>query len=207
MGEDTYQLNFDDQYTSYDASYTSIYSSYYEDPYADHLYWHRSIVALSAIPSTIDPLWADSVYRYYGKMPYWTEGRTPHPDIISYRTATPSLLQSLFMESRAPVLMGAMVQSKNEKVTARINDLVIDSRDGRVAFLVLDGVPGRTEQVAVPFSELSMSGHAFVLNTTQEQLATAPSFNKLADMKNLRYAEDVYKHFGQQPYWTEEGIQ
>jgi hypothetical protein len=52
-----------------------------------------------------------------------------------------------------------------------------------------------------------MSGHAFVLNTTQEQLATAPSFNKLADMKNLRYAEDVYKHFGQQPYWTEEGIQ
>ena len=36
---------------------------------------------------TIDPLWADSVYQFYGQTPYWTEGKTPHPDIMSYRTA------------------------------------------------------------------------------------------------------------------------
>ena len=182
-GEDTFQLNFD-------------------NPYGD---W--SIVRLSTIPSTIDPLWADSVYQFYGQTPYWTEGRTVPPDIMSYRTAEPSILQSLFMGKTAPVLMGATVQSKNEKTEARIDDLVIDSKYGRVAFLALDRVPGRGDsQVAVPFDELSMSGNAFVLNTTQKQLTSAPSFNELADMNNLRYAENVYKYFGQHPYWTEQGI-
>jgi len=197
-GEDTYQLNFDDQYTS-------ISSSYYRDPYADEMYaYYRSIVTLSTIPSTIDPLWADSVYQYYGKTPYWTEGRTPYPDIVSYRTARPSILQSLFMGNTAPVLMGATVQSKNGKVAARINDLVIDSKDGHIAFLVLDRVPGRAEQVAVPFNELSMSGHVFALNTTGEKLEAAPSFNESADMGNREYAASVYRSFGVQPYWTEE---
>jgi hypothetical protein len=129
--------------------------------------------------------------------PYWTEGRTRHPDIMSYRTAGPP------MGKTAPVLMGATVQPKDGEVAARIDDLVIDSKDGRVVFLVLDGVPGRGDsQVAVPFGELSLSGNAFVLNTTEEQLASAPSFNGHADMNNRRYAEDVYKYFGQQPYWT-----
>jgi len=86
--------------------------------------------------------------------------------------------------------------------------LVIDSKDGRIAFLALDRVPGRgNSQAAVPFSELSMSGHAFVLDTSRDKLAAAPSFSGLADMNNLRYAENVYKYFGQHPYWTEEGIQ
>ena len=201
-GEDTYQLNFGDRYASLP------WDNYnYRDPYADDLYEGRSIVGLSTIPSTIDPLWADSVYQYYGKTPYWTEGKTPHPDIMSYRTAGPSILQSLFTGNTALKLIGATVQSKDGKEAARINDLIIDSKDGRVAFLVLDSVPGRAEQVAVPFSELSMSGNVFALNTTGEKLAAAPTFNESADMNNLRYAENVYKYFGQHPYWTEEGIQ
>ena len=86
--------------------------------------------------------------------------------------------------------------------------MVIDSKNGRVAFLALDRVPGRgNSQVAVPFDELSMNANAFALDTTQKQLTSAPSFNELADMNNLRYAENVYKYFGQHPYWTEEGIQ
>jgi len=198
-GEDTFQLNFGDQYIS-------IPSTPYEDPYAYQLYRDRSIVGLSTIPSSIDPLWADSVYQFYGQTPYWTEGRTVPPDIMSYRAARPSILQSLFMGKTAPVLMGASVQSKNGKMAARIDDLVIDSKDGRVAFLVLDRVPGRGDmQVAVPFGELSISGNAFVLNTTRDRLAAAPSFNQYSDMNNLKWANNVYKFFGQKPYWSEEG--
>jgi sporulation protein YlmC with PRC-barrel domain len=196
-GEDTFQLNFGDQYTS-------IPSTYYEDPYAYELYENRSIVGLSRIPSAIDPLWADSVYQFYGQTPYWTEGRTVPPDIMSYRTAEPSILQSLFMGKTAPVLMGAAVQSNDGKAEPRIDDLVIDSKDGRVAFLVLDRVPGRGDtQVAVPFDEMSMSGNAFVLNTTGDTLAAAPSFNQYSDMNNLEWAKNVYKFFGEQPCWTE----
>jgi sporulation protein YlmC with PRC-barrel domain len=196
-GEYTFQLNFGDQNTS-------IPSGAYEDPYAYQLYKSASIVGLSTIPSSIDPLWADSVYRFYGQTPYWTEGKTSYPDIMSYRAAGPSILQSLFRGKTAPVLMGATVQSKDGKAEARIDDLVIDSKDGRVGFLVLDRVPGRGSQVAVPFGELSRSGHAFVLDTTEERLAAAPSFNPYSDMNNRKWAENVYRFFGVQPYWTEE---
>jgi sporulation protein YlmC with PRC-barrel domain len=198
-GNDTFQLNFGDQYPS-------IPSSYYEDPYAYLLFENMSTVGLSRIPSRIDPLWADSLYRFYGQAPYWTEGRAVPPDIMAYRTAEPSILNSLLMGKTAPVLMGANVQSKNGKAEARIDDLVIDSRDGRVAFLVLDRVPGRGDlEVAVPFGELSMKGNTFVLDTTGERLAAAPSFDEYSDMNNLKWAESVYRFFGQRPYWTEGG--
>jgi sporulation protein YlmC with PRC-barrel domain len=198
-GDDTFQLNFGNQHTY-------IPSSPYEDPYAYELNWNRSIVGLSTIPATIDPLWADSVYQFYGQTAYWTEGKTPHLDIMSYRTSKPSLLQSLFMGKTAPVVMGATVQSKDGKAAARIDDLVIDSKDGRVAFLVLDRITGRGDmQVAVPFGELSMSGNVFVLNTTGNRLASAPRFNAYADMNNLKWARSDYRYFGQRPYWTEGG--
>jgi sporulation protein YlmC with PRC-barrel domain len=198
-GEDTYQLNFGDRKVAIPWG-----DYHFRDPYADSLYEWRSIVGLSTIPPTIDPLWADSVYQYFGLTPYWTEGKTPHPDIMSYRTDRPSILQSLLVRSTAPDLVGASVQFKDGKGPARINDLVIDSNDGRVALLVLDRVPGRAEQVAVPFSELSMSGNVFALNTTGEKLAAAPSFNESADMGNREYAASVYRFFGVPPYWTEE---
>jgi sporulation protein YlmC with PRC-barrel domain len=194
-GEDTFQLNFDVQYTS-----TPDY-----DPYAYQLYSHNSIVGLSRIPSRIDPLWADSLYRFYGQTPYWTEGRAVPSDIMAYRTAEPSILNSLLMGKTAPVLMGANIQSKNGKAEARVDDLVIDSKGGRVAFLVVDRVSGRGEQIAVPFGEMSMSSNIFVLNTTGKRLATAPSFDQYSDMNNLKWAENVYRFFGQQPYWTEGG--
>lgn len=194
-GEETFQLNFD---YVIDSMPSTPYP--YESSYANQLSEYRSIVGLSTVPSSIDALWADFVYQFYGQTPYWTEGKTPHPDIMSYRTAGPS------MGKTAPILMGATVQSNEGKAEARINDLVIDPKDGRVAFLVLDKVQGRADsQVAVPFNELSMSGNAFVLNTTQNQLASAPSFDEVADMNSLGYAENVYRYFGQRPYWTEEG--
>ena len=49
-----------------------------------------------------------------------------------------------------------------------------------------------------------MNGDAFVLNTTEDRLAAAPSFNGSADMGNREYAASVYRFFGVQPYWTEE---
>ena len=103
-------------------------------------------------------------------------------------------------------LMGAEVKLPGGDVAGRINDFVIDSADGRVAFLVLSDVPGRsTTLVAVPFGILSArGGDAFVLNTTQEHLAMARGFDESGDLNNSRWAGDVYRYFGQQPYWTEQ---
>lgn len=37
-----------------------------------------------------------------------------------------------------------------------------------------------------------------------ERLESAPRF-RLSDLAKQEWAEDVYRYFGQQPYWTEGG--
>ncbi len=197
-GDNIFQLNFGDR----DIPVASTY----EDRYAYELTRSRSIVGFSTIPSSIDPLWADTLYLFYGQTPYWTEGRTVPPDIMSYRAAEPFITEAFFMGTGAPALMGASVQTTDGKAVARIDDLVIDSKDGRVALLILDQVPGRGDAlVAVPFGELSMTGNAFALNTTEDRLAAAPGFMEFADANNPQKAADIYRYFGEQPYWTEGG--
>ena len=103
-------------------------------------------------------------------------------------------------------LMGADVRLPGGEEAGRINDFVIDSSDGRIAFLVLYDVPGReTSLIAVPFSTLSIRGeNSFVLNTTRERLALGFDFDASGDMNNPRWAGDTYRYFGVEPYWTEQ---
>jgi sporulation protein YlmC with PRC-barrel domain len=54
------------------------------DRYAHFLAENRSIVGMETIPATIDPVWADRVYRFYGLTPYWAEGKSSQPNIVSY---------------------------------------------------------------------------------------------------------------------------
>ena len=193
-GQSIYQLNFGDR----DIPIASTY----QDPYAYELMRHRDTLGLSTIPSAIDSTWADSVYRFYGQTPYWAAA--PRMVILSYRAAEPSMGESLFMGKTSWALMGATVWSGNGIAVARIDDLVVDLKDGRVTLLVLDQVPGRGEaQVAVPFAELSMNGKPFALNTTEDSLAAAPSFNEFADVNDPQKVEDIYRYFGLQPYWSE----
>ncbi len=193
-GQSIYQLNFGDR----DIPIASTY----QDPYAYELTRHRDTVGLSTIPSAIDSTWADSVYRFYGQTPYWTA--VPRMVIMSYRAAEPSMGESLVMGKTSWALMGATVWSRNGIAVARIDDLVVDFKDGRVTLLVLDRVPGRGEaQVAVPFAELTMNGKPFALYMTEDRLAAAPGFNEFADVNDPQKVEDIYRYFGLQPYWSE----
>jgi hypothetical protein len=57
---------------------------------------------------------------------------------------------------------------------------------------------------AVPFSALryDQTDKRLILDITKEQLASAPTF-KMADLSDQKRAEDIYRYFGQQPYWSE----
>lgn len=163
-----------------------------QDPYVYALTYHSSFSEFYGFPSEIDAAWLTKIYRHYGQVPYWTESGEQEPKAME------------LYESRR--LMGTEVKLRDGDAAGRINDFVIDSSDGRIAFLVLSDVPGRSDTlVAVPFGTLTTrSGDAFVLDTTQEHLAMAPSFNESRDLNSTRWAGDVYRYFGQQPYWTEE---
>jgi sporulation protein YlmC with PRC-barrel domain len=77
-------------------------------------------------------------------------------------------MQFEFYESTK--LMGAEVQTPKDEEVAQVNDLVINSSDGHLAFLVLSNVAGRGDDlVAVPFSAFSRRGeNVFVLNATKD---------------------------------------
>jgi sporulation protein YlmC with PRC-barrel domain len=162
------------------------------DPYVYSLTRYPSYSEFYGLPPAIDVAWLSEIYAHYGQVPYWTVGGGQPP------TAT-----ELFESNR---LMGAEVQLPSGSAAGRINDFVIDSSDGRVVFLVLSDVSERpTTLVAVPFSTLSVHGeNVFMVNTTGEQLALAPGFDEFGNFENSRWAGDVYRYFGQQPYWTEE---
>jgi hypothetical protein len=167
-------------------------ASDFSDPYVETVTQYPSYSKYYGPPSVMDVAWLTDIYRHYGQVPYWTEKGEQMPKALE------------LCESNG--LMGAEVRLPNGEEAGRINDFVIDSSDGRIAFLVLYDVPGReTSLIAVPFSTLSIHGeNSFVLNTTMERLAIAFDFDASADLNNPRWAGGVYRYFGVQPYWTEQ---
>ncbi len=160
-----------------------------DDPYVYALTHYPSYSEFYGLPATIDVAWLTDIYRHYGQIPYW----------VAEGGRTPSSLE-LFDSAR---LMGASVQLSSGEAAGEINDFVVDSSDGRIAFLVLSDVPERpTTLIAVPFAELSIGEHGFVLNATEDQLALAVGFDE-SDLNNIRWADSMYRYFGVAPYWTE----
>ena len=162
-----------------------------EDPTVYALTYHPSWSKFYGLPSVMDVAWLTEIYRHYGQPPYWTEGGAKAP-----------VAMELFETNK---LMGATVQLPDGSTAGRINDFVIDPSGGHIAFLVLSDVSGRSSDlVAVPFGIVSArGGDVFVVDTTPEQLALARGFDETNDLNSTRWAGDVYRYFGQQPYWTE----
>ena len=105
-------------------------------------------------------------------------------------------------------IKGTLVKNQQGQELGRINDIVIDTQ-GHVPFALLNhggylGMGGKL--VAVPFSALSFDamGKHLVLNASKEKLDAAAAF-KMSDLADQKWAEDTYRAFGQQPYWTEGG--
>jgi sporulation protein YlmC with PRC-barrel domain len=167
-------------------------ASGYSDPYVYAVTQYPGTSEFYGTQSLIGIDRLTEIYRHYSQVPYWIEKGEKSPVSLELYESTQ--------------LMGAEVQLPNGEVIGRINDLVIDSSDGRIPFLVLSDVVGkRGTLVAVPFSALSIRGeNIFVLNATQEQLASVPSFNKFADLSNPKWAGDVYRYFGLMPYWGQK---
>lgn len=79
--------------------------------------------------------------------------------------------------------------------------MVIDFRNDQVVYSVRVGEKG-SRMVAVPFNELSKSSGNVFTFTPQEKLMNAPTF-AWTDMTDLRYAQNIYRYYGVQPYSEE----
>jgi sporulation protein YlmC with PRC-barrel domain len=107
-------------------------------------------------------------------------------------------------------VMGSVVMNHEGKYLGRVKDFVFD-QDGRVTFAIIGfgkywKVIGE-DSVAIPFSALAydFKGKHLVVDISWERFRSAPRFSK-NELMDRRREEEVYRYFGQQPYWTDEGF-
>ncbi len=105
-------------------------------------------------------------------------------------------------------ILGAYVTNHEGKYLGRVKDLVYD-QDGRIMFAIVGfGKYWRVigeDSVAVPFSALTQGSKEkqFVVDINWDKFRSAPRFSK-DELMDRHQEADVYRYFGQQPYWTEK---
>jgi sporulation protein YlmC with PRC-barrel domain len=105
-------------------------------------------------------------------------------------------------------LYGSYVKNPQGEYLGRIEDFIIEK--DRISYLIVVhggfvGMGGKL--IAVPFEACSFDpkGPGFVLNVSREKMGSAPAFFRSTDLASRKWAEDSYRFFGLQPYWTEQG--
>ncbi len=108
--------------------------------------------------------------------------------------------QSEYRAYEVSKLVGADLKNPQGQDLGKITDLVVDSHD-RVTFGILSVEGGKA--VAVPFSAFryDTKQNHLVLDVGKEKLASAPAF-KREEIADRKAAEEVYRFYGLQPYWT-----
>ncbi|MGI8743150.1 MAG: PRC-barrel domain-containing protein [Bryobacteraceae bacterium] len=109
----------------------------------------------------------------------------------------------------ASTLAGYRVRNEQNDDLGTIEELMIDSSSGRVAYAVLSlgGFLGSDDKLlAVPWSLLSLHDGeaAFVLNADLRTLENAPALDseQWPDFADERWGTELHAHYGRQPYWV-----
>jgi len=111
---------------------------------------------------------------------------------------------------QASEIIGLWVTNHEGKYLGKVQDLVFDP-DGHVIFAIVGysrfnwRLIGENSR-AIPFKALSYerNGKHPMFNTdiTFERFKSAPAFAK-NDLMSRQRESEIYRYFGQQPYWTE----
>jgi len=111
-------------------------------------------------------------------------------------------------KSRVSKLLGTVVKGPDGGDVAVITDFMKDRVSGAAFFILAYGTDEEyglgSRKIAVPTNLLSCGEQDCVLNIAKERLDSAPVFTSAEDFTEERMAEDVYRYFGLQPYWTDE---
>ena len=95
----------------------------------------------------------------------------------------------------------------------KIEELMIDLQDGRIAYAVLSfgGFLGMGNKLfAIPWNALTLRAHehAFLLDIPKETLEKAEGFDKDHwPTTNREWLATMYKFYGYQPYWQTEMVE
>ncbi len=108
----------------------------------------------------------------------------------------------------ASTLNGDKVVNKAGEDVGTIDEIMIDTPTGRVAYAVLSfgGFLGMGDKLfAIPWSRLSLDEgrKVFVLDVDRATLEKAPGFDKdnWPDMADRAWGNRIYTYYGSSPYW------
>jgi len=106
--------------------------------------------------------------------------------------------------------IGKEVVNTGGQYLGTVRDFVHDS-DGKVSFAVVSrgGFLGFGEtKVAIPYSALTYDRDKqhFTCAISEDRFANAPEIEDEAKLHDRSFAEEIYRYFGLQPYWTEESM-
>src|SRR5664280_2637239 len=109
----------------------------------------------------------------------------------------------------ADTLTGDKVVNHQKENLGKIEHLMIDLANGRIAYAVLSfGVfLGMGDKLfAIPWSSLAIDTveHQFILNVDKELLKAAHGFDKdhWPNMADHSWGAKVYTYYGAKPYWN-----
>jgi uncharacterized protein YrrD len=108
----------------------------------------------------------------------------------------------------ASTLTGDKVVNSAGEDLGKIQDIMLDTPTGRVAYAVLSfgGFLGMGDKLfAIPWDKLSLdeANKQFVLNIDKTKLQQAPGFDKdnWPDMADPSWGSRIYSYYGSHPYW------
>jgi sporulation protein YlmC with PRC-barrel domain len=104
--------------------------------------------------------------------------------------------------------IGKEVRNTEGEHLGTIQDFVLDP-EGRITFAIVShgGFLGFFEKkVAIPYSALTCDeGNQYYTSAvSKDRFANAPTIEDETNLHDRSFAEEMYRYFGQQPYWTEE---
>jgi sporulation protein YlmC with PRC-barrel domain len=110
---------------------------------------------------------------------------------------------------RASKLIGADVENAQGEDLGQIEDIVLDPKEGSVAYAVLSfgGFLGLGEKYfAIPWSALTAKAEeddTLILNVDKEKLKNAPGFEKNSwpNMADRTWGKEIHSFYGVPPYW------
>ena len=109
----------------------------------------------------------------------------------------------------ASKIIGEEVVNRQDENLGKIHELVIDAKEGRLAYAVLSfgGFMGMGNKLfAMPWSAFEFAQHEnkLILNVDKEKLKAAPGFDqdaKWPDFADRNWGNSIYKYYGYDPYW------
>lgn len=118
-------------------------------------------------------------------------------------------VQEMYGVVLATKIIGEAVVNRQGESLGKIHELVIDAKEGRLAYAVLSfgGFIGMGNKLfAMPWKafEFANTENKLILDLDKKKLESAPGFDKTAkwpDFADRNWGGDLHKYYGYEPYW------